>query len=143
VTREEICLIFLCVVNYSIPKVRTLLWRGCRKKCPQCGDGDLYQGWAKLHEHCPACGLQYLPDQGDLWGLLLFLDRALFIIPLIVLIYFRLADPSLTRLFVFGGVLIFLLIFTLPHRNGISLGIDYQIRRKCGDLAEKDSPEQP
>ncbi len=122
-----------------IPKLRTLLWRGARKKCPQCGRGALYQGWIKLHEHCASCGLQYLPNQGDLWGPLLFLDRVLFIIPLIVVIYFRQFNSDVRWLLLIGGGMVFLLVFTLPHRNGMSLAIDYLIRRKAGDLSEPDS----
>lgn len=126
----------------SIPRLRTLLWRGCRKKCPQCGDGALYQGWIKLHEHCASCGLQYLPNQGDLWGPLLFLDRVLFIIPLIVVIYFRQFNSDTRWLLLIGGVMIFLLVFTLPHRNGISLAVDYLIRRKAGDLVASEPPPE-
>lgn len=120
-----------------IPKLRTLLWRGCRRKCPQCGQGALYSGWIKLHKHCASCGLHYLPNQGDLWGPLLFLDRVLFIIPLIVIIYFRQFNAGGHWLFIIGGGMIFTLVFTLPHRNGISLAIDYFIRRKAGDLSEE------
>ncbi len=97
----------------------------------------------KLHEHCPACRLQYLTNEGDLLGALLFLDRALFIVPLVVLIYFRVWHPDFTLFLVFGGVTIFLLVFTMPHRNGMSLAIDYLIRRKSGDLAEEDSADKP
>src|SRR5689334_3309625 len=81
-------------VPYPIPKLRTLLWRGWRKKCPQCGQGALYKRWLTLHERCPVCGLQYLANQGDLFGALMFLDRVLFIIPLIVLFYFRVWHPN-------------------------------------------------
>jgi uncharacterized protein (DUF983 family) len=129
------------IPQYPIPKLRTLLWRGCRKKCPQCGRGDLYQGWIKLREQCSVCGLRYLPNQGDLWGPLLFFDRVLFIIPLIVVIYFRKFDSDLTTLLLVGGAMIFLLIYTLPHRNGMSLALDYLIRRKAGDLSDEDEPE--
>ena len=129
-------------VQQPIPKLRTLLWRGCRKKCPQCGRGNLYQGWIKFHDHCPVCGLKYLPDQGDLWGPLLFLDRVLFIIPLIVIIYFRQFHSNLIWLLVMGGAIVFTLIFTLPQRNGISLAIDYLIRRKAGDLSDQNEKEQ-
>ncbi|HKI70184.1 MAG TPA: hypothetical protein VKA67_11385, partial [Verrucomicrobiae bacterium] len=71
-------------MNEPIPKLRTLLGRGCRKKCPQCGQGPLFIHWIKMHRNCSKCGLHYLPDQGDLWGPLVFLDRLLFIIPIIV-----------------------------------------------------------
>ena len=124
----------------SIPKLGTLLWRGCRKKCPQCGQGAIYQRWIKLLDRCPVCGLQYLPDQGDLWGPLLLLDRLLFIIPLIGIIYFKFYNPRSVWFYLFGCGVVFALVFTLPHRNGMSLAIDYLIRRKFGDLSEP--PEQ-
>lgn len=123
-------------VRPPVPPLRTLLWRGCRKKCPQCGQGPLYQGWIKLHEQCPACGLKYLPDQGDLWGALLFLDRVLFIVPLIVLVYFRQQHSSMAWVLGVGAVIFLGLILTVPHRNGMSLAIDYLVRRKEGDLAD-------
>ena len=123
-----------------IPEFKTLLWRGCRKKCPQCGQGALYQRWMKLHERCPVCGLQYLANQGDLFGTLLFLDRVLFLIPLVVLIYFRLWHPNQLVFFIFGGVMLFLLVFTMPHRNGAALAIDYWVRRKDEAPPEKKSP---
>jgi len=63
----------------SIPKLSTLLWRGWRRKCPQCGQGALFRRWITLHDHCPVCGLKYLENQGDLWGYLLLVDRGLFI----------------------------------------------------------------
>jgi uncharacterized protein (DUF983 family) len=129
------------MMSPPIPEFKTLLWRGCRKKCPQCGQGPLYQRWLKLHEHCPVCGLQYLANQGDLFGTLLFLDRVLFLIPLVVLIYFRLWHPNQLVFFVFAGVMLFLLVFTMPHRNGAGLAIDYWVRRKNEAPPEKKSPD--
>ena len=126
-----------------IPKLKTLIWRGCHQKCPQCGQGDLYQRWVRLHEHCPVCGLKYLQNQGDLLGPLIFLDRVLFLIPLFVLFYFGVWHPKLIWFLLFGGALMFLLIYTIPHRNGVSLAIDYLIRRKEGDLADPIAPKKP
>jgi hypothetical protein len=68
-----------------------------------------------------------------------FLDRLLFIIPLIVIIYFRLYETTSIWLYLGGGTLLFLLVFTLPHRNGMSLAVDYLIRRKAGDLVDTDA----
>jgi hypothetical protein len=87
--------------------------------------------------------LQYLPDQGDLWAYLVVVDRALFIFPLIILIYFRLYIPSSFWLYVLGIGLLTGFIYTLPHRNGMALGLDYLVRRKWGDLAEDTSPKPP
>ena len=123
-------------VSEPIPKLRTLVRRGWRKKCPQCGDGDLYRRWMRLHEHCPVCGLKFLESQGDLLGPLVFLDRLLFLIPLVVLVYFGMWRSRLIWMLLLGSVVIFLLIYTMPNRNGVSLAIDYLLRRKEGDLKE-------
>ena len=115
------------------PKLRTLVWRGWHKKCPQCGQGDLYQKWMRLHEHCPACGLRYLESQGDLIGPLVLLDRVLFLVPLAALFCFAGWHPNRLLLVLLGGAAAFLLLYTMPNRNGVSLAIDYLLRRKEGD----------
>jgi uncharacterized protein (DUF983 family) len=123
-------------MSEPIPKLKTLLWRGWCRKCPRCGQGALYQRWMRLHEHCPVCGLEYVPDQGDLLGPLIFLDRVLFLFPVIVLFYFGLWHPGLFGFVSLGITGLFLLVYTMPHRNGASLAIDYLIRRKDGELAQ-------
>jgi uncharacterized protein (DUF983 family) len=130
-------------MSEPIPKLSTLLWRGCRKRCPQCGQGALYQRWMKLHDHCSVCGLQYLPNQGDLWGPLVFVDRIVFLIPLVVLFYFLRWHPNPIILALFGGAMLFLLVYTVPHRNGISVALDYLIRRKSGEQVGPNSSQRP
>lgn len=129
------------MVKYPIPDYRTLIVRGWRRKCPQCGRGPIYRRWLNFHERCPECGLVYLPNQGDLFGPLVFLDRALFLIPFIVLFYFRVWHPPLAVYLVCGGAMIFGLIYTLPHRNGVSLAFDYLMRRRGGDLMDPNEPD--
>jgi uncharacterized protein (DUF983 family) len=39
---------------------------GLACKCPECGKGDLFQGYLRLRNSCPACGLDYSKaDSGD------------------------------------------------------------------------------
>lgn len=95
-----------------------------------------------MHDRCSNCGLQYLPDQGDLWAYLVAIDRALFIFPLIVMIYFRLYVPDITWFYVLAAVLLVFFVGTLPHRNGMALGVDYLIRRKWGDLSEAEAQKK-
>ena len=64
------------------------LGRGLRKKCPHCGNGPIYVGWAGEVGQCPACGLVYERNAGDTWGWVIVGDR----IPVAVgigIIYFR------------------------------------------------------
>ena len=113
-----------------------LLRRGMRQRCPQCGQGPLFRGWIKMHDRCSACGLQYLPNQGDLLAFQMVLNKGLFIFPLIVLMYFRLYVPDIRWFYLLTGVLLILFVGTLPHRTGMALAVDYLIRRKWGDLSE-------
>lgn len=102
----------------------------------------MYQRWMKLHDRCRVCDLQYLPNQGDLWGPLLFFDRILFIIPVIVLIYFGLWNPNRYYVTSFAILAIVILVVTLPNRNGMGLALDYLIRRNSGDLCEPEPEDE-
>ena len=124
------------------PKLKTVLARGARRRCPRCGKGPIYKRWLTMHESCSACGIKYLENQGDLWGVLLALDRALFILPVIVMIYFRLYNPGSIWFIVFIATVFFGFIFTTPHRNGMGLGVDYYIRCKFGDLSPEAKPPE-
>jgi uncharacterized protein (DUF983 family) len=42
--------------------------RALRKRCPQCGEGPLFRGFARLHERCPSCGLLYRRESGSQTG---------------------------------------------------------------------------
>jgi uncharacterized protein (DUF983 family) len=123
-------------MNGPIPPLKTLLARGLRRKCPQCGNGPLFHRWSKLRDRCPVCALKYLENQGDLWGLLLFADRVLFMIPLIA-IFLIPQDPKVIWPYIFGSLLAITLIITFPYRIGMSVAIDYMIRRNSGDLREE------
>jgi uncharacterized protein (DUF983 family) len=130
-------------MNEPIPKLSTVLWRGWRRRCPHCGQGPIYQGWVKLRPHCSHCGLKYLADEGDLWAFLVIIDRAAFLFPLVVLIYFRLNNPATFWFYFSSAAIFFALIYTLPHRNGMGLGLDYLVRRHWGDLAEAEQSVAP
>ena len=72
----------------------------------------------------------------------MFVDRVVFLIPLVVLFYFLRWHPNSIILALFGGVMLFVLVFTMPHRNGMSVAIDYLIRRKSGELPGRNSSQQ-
>ena len=112
------------------PPLATLLARGARKRCPQCGEGRLFKRLNIMHERCAACGLQYLEDQGDLFGYLFVLDRILFVVPLIGMVFLRLWVPNATWFYVVWAIAMAALIFTLPQRTGISVALDYWMRRR-------------
>ncbi len=109
---------------------RTIAMRCVRGRCPRCGSGRLFRRYNILFERCDVCGLKYLEDQGDLFGYLFLVDRALFIAPLIVMIYFRAYVPNQNWFYLLCVVMLAALFYTLPHRTGLSLAIEYYFFRR-------------
>jgi len=103
----------------------TALLRGFVKRCPNCGRGRIYTGWAKEVKTCPVCGLVYEPTEGDTWAFTIIGDR----IPVaagIIVVYFelgsRLGSGALIAVMV---VLCALLLWTAPNRWGVGVALLY------------------
>jgi uncharacterized protein (DUF983 family) len=120
--------------------LKTLLSRGWRKRCPRCGEGRLFRRYNILHERCSVCGLQYLEEQGALFGYLFLIDRALFLFPLIVMIYFRLYVPGAGWFYASFVVLIVALFYTLPQRSGVGVALHYLRRQYTRAAALPSAP---
>ena len=129
--------------QYPIPSTKTLLARGWKRRCPQCGKGPAFRHWCKVRKECPECGLQYLENQGDVFGFIVLIDRVVFLIPLVVIFFLLPHEENSISRYIWGGLLVILLVYTFPHRLGIGLGIDYRLRRETGDLAEKSKSTAP
>jgi uncharacterized protein (DUF983 family) len=55
-------------VVHGTPGWGTLLRRGFTKKCPRCGGGKIYDGWFRMKERCPTCGLLFEREPGFFVG---------------------------------------------------------------------------
>jgi uncharacterized protein (DUF983 family) len=77
--------------------ISTALARGLRKRCPHCGEGRLFSGWAHL-ERCSICGLAFERNPGDTWFFTIIGNRVpIFVI--VVLIYLGIALHYLSRVY--------------------------------------------
>jgi uncharacterized protein (DUF983 family) len=97
------------------------------KRCPHCGQGSLFLGWARHLDRCSHCGLVYERNPGDTWFFTIVGDR-IPIAVMIVLIYFGLtrSHPVLGACaFVVLGLL---LIWTAPNRWGVGIACHYLSR---------------
>jgi uncharacterized protein (DUF983 family) len=111
------------------------LRRGFNKRCPHCGEGPLFSGWAHQLERCAVCGLIYEPHPGDTWAFTIIGDR----VPvgvIIVLIYFGSGrwPPLLGSAAIV--LLIGLLVWTTPHRWGVGIALHYLSRVLWPDPAD-------
>jgi uncharacterized protein (DUF983 family) len=116
----------------TLPSLFQTLLRGLRRRCPRCGEGPLFAGWNRLHEHCPVCGLEFERRVGDTWffmymttaGLTGSLVVAMFLIRPRVIWIGQLV-VSIAAVAVIG--------LSLPLRKGIAVALDYWIE---GDREE-------
>jgi uncharacterized protein (DUF983 family) len=108
---------------------------GWSRRCPRCGHGALFERWNQVRERCSECDLKYLLNQGDPWVFLLFLDRGVFILPPIAIIYFGLLPDSVVGIVAVFGAVVAALIYTTPHRYGVCVALDW--------LTRADDPEYP
>lgn len=120
----------------------TALRRGLRRRCPHCGDAPLFTGWMTMREPCPACGLRRLRQAGDAWAFYLLLDRAIFVAPVVLLVYLGLSPDRPWSLWGSVAALTAVLIATTPHRYGAAVALEYAVRRATDDL-EDPEPGKP
>ena len=115
--------------------ILTAIGRGLRKRCPHCGDGPIFSGFAHHLERCSVCGLVYERNPGDTWAFTVIGDR-LPIAAIIVLIYFGIGRSH--PLIGFGAIIVLgaLLIWTAPNRWGAGIALHYLSRVFWPDPAD-------
>lgn len=96
----------------------------------------MYARRLQLHDHCPACGLRLLENQGDPWGFLIVVDRGVFIFPVVVALYLGLHTSSPWLFGALGAAVVAAFVATTPHRFGVCVAVDYLTRVRWGDLAD-------
>lgn len=45
--------------------VRSAMWRGMKKRCPQCGKGHIFKSYTKVKDQCEECGLVLSGHEAD------------------------------------------------------------------------------
>jgi uncharacterized protein (DUF983 family) len=115
------------------------LGRGLRKRCPHCGQGPLFSGFAHHLERCSVCGLIYERNPGDTWAFTIIGDR-IPVAAVIILIYFGVvrSHPVLGAVvFVVVGIG---LVVTAPNRWGLGIALHYVSRIYWPDPADPVPP---
>jgi uncharacterized protein (DUF983 family) len=101
--------------------------RALRKKCPHCGQGPLFRGWADTVDSCPVCHLVYERNPGDTWAFTIIGDR-LPVAAAVVLIYFGVFRANAvigTAALIALGIAV---IATAQNRWGAGIALHYLSR---------------
>jgi uncharacterized protein (DUF983 family) len=108
-------------------RILTALSRGLRRRCPHCGQGALFSGWAHHLERCAVCGLVYERNPGDTWAFTIFGDR-LPVAAIILLLYFGFGRSHKVLGLATFVVLGVAMIVTSPNRWGAGIALHYLSR---------------
>ncbi|HEX7152466.1 MAG TPA: DUF983 domain-containing protein [Thermoanaerobaculia bacterium] len=106
---------------------RVVLKRGWRKRCPRCGEGALFRRWLEAHDRCPACGVLYQRNYGDIWMYVIIMDR-LPVFGGIVAVYFGFRSTTTPIAIAFFLAMFVPLALTMRNRQGLAIAIDYLTR---------------
>src|SRR4051812_3630505 len=107
----------------------TAIRRGWTKRCPHCGIGPLFSGWAHHLERCSACGLVYERNPGDTWAFTIIGDR-LPLGALVVLVYFGVFRAHRALGLATFAVMGLLFVASSPNRWGVGIALHYLSRRR-------------
>lgn len=110
------------------PTFRQALARGLRKKCPRCGQGPLFEGWHRLRERCPVCGLAFEERTGDTW-FFMYMTTAGMTGVLVVAMFLVRPRVLWVGQLVVALIGLALMGLSLPYRKGVAVALDYLIER--------------
>ena len=118
--------------------IATALRRGLRKRCPHCGEGQLFSGRSHL-ERCAMCGLVFARNPGDTWAFTIIGDR-LPMAAMIAVIYFGVVRSHPLLGLTMLAVLMAVLVWTAPNRWGAGIALHYVSRVCWADPADPIPP---
>ncbi len=109
--------------------MKPAMWRGFRRKCPNCGDGPLMSGYLKVRDTCPACGQElfhHRADDGPAYLTILVVGHLM--APMIHVVFTRFRPEPLVMATIFTIGTVALSLYLLPRLKGIVVGIQWARR---------------
>ena len=105
-----------------------LLVRGATRRCPRCGERDIFKGYFAMRDECPRCGLDLVREQGYYVGAMIVNIAAaelLAIVLIIIATIWTWPDIPVWEIVIIGVVvnLLFPIVF-YPLTKTLWLAID-------------------
>ena len=101
--------------------------RAWRKRCPQCGEGALFEGYARLKKECGTCGLVFRREQGAMTGSMYMsaVVTELFAALLVAIVWLCTSWTVTTSLLVSIPILVVFTIWWLPRSMALWSATEY------------------
>ena len=108
-------------------RVRRVLVRAVRLRCPRCGRSPLYAGWFRMHERCAACGLRYEREQGYFVGAI-YVNYAVTTIIAVTGFLLTWRDvPIAVELMVWGVFVVLFPLWFFRYSRSLWLGLEFLV----------------
>lgn len=105
------------------------MWRGFRRRCPNCGQGHLFDGYLKVTDTCPVCGEDlhhHRADDGPAYLTILVVGHLL--APMLHVVYVNFEPEPLVMATGFTIAAVGLSLFLLPRLKGAIVGLQWARR---------------
>jgi len=117
--------------------MKRAMWRGLRRRCPNCGEGLMFNGYLKVADECPACRetlSHHRADDGPAYLTILVVGHLM--APLIHVAFTRFRPDPLVLATAFTIGCVALSLYLLPRMKGLVVNIQWSRRMHgFGDAA--------
>jgi len=116
-------------VDQTEREIKPAIWNGLRRRCPQCGDGALFDGYLKIVDQCPSCQEDlhhHRADDGPAYLTILIVAHILGFGMHIMWVHFR-PDPFVMATILTVGA-VALSLYLLPRLKGMIVAIQWAKR---------------
>lgn len=106
--------------------VKQALWRGWRRRCPNCGSGPLMAGYLKTRKSCQVCRQAFhhhRADDGPAYLTILIVGHLM--APLLHIVFVRFRPEPLVLFTIFAVGCIGLSLYLLPRLKGAIIGFQW------------------
>ncbi|MFC3085705.1 DUF983 domain-containing protein [Tabrizicola soli] len=109
--------------------VKPALWRGWRRRCPNCGAGPMMRGYLKVRDACPVCSEalhHQRADDGPAYMTILIVGHLL--APLLLIVYTKWRPDPVTMAVGFTLGTVALSLYLLPRLKGALVALQWAKR---------------
>jgi uncharacterized protein (DUF983 family) len=110
---------------------------GLRLRCPECGEGEVYQGYLKFRDRCRACGADFKSaDAGDGPAVFVILIVGAIVAPLLIILQYGLKLPGWLALTITFAAAIGLCLALLPPFKALLFALQW--KHKAREATHED-----
>ncbi|MEM7710525.1 MAG: DUF983 domain-containing protein [Pseudomonadota bacterium] len=105
------------------------MWRGWRRKCPNCGEGAMMDGYLKVRDECANCGQElhhHRADDGPPYLTLLIVGHI--VGPAMLWVFIAYEPSPLNFMLIFGIASVVMSLWFLPRLKGALVAVQWATR---------------